>query len=52
MRNVETMEKERSPKLAIPSLLLAGSAVKSCRTVSISLPVYWVVLSHWEKQRN
>ena len=31
------MEKERSPKLVILSILLAGSVVKNCRTVSINL---------------
>jgi hypothetical protein len=34
------MEKEISPKLIIFSVLFAGSAVKSCRTVSINFPVY------------
>jgi len=46
LRNGETKEKGRSPKLIIFSVLLAGSIVKNYRTVSINFPVYWVALSH------
>jgi len=40
LRSVDAKEKEIPPKLVILSVLLAGSAVKSCRTVSINVPVY------------
>jgi hypothetical protein len=37
---MEAIEKEMSPKLIISSVLFAGSAVKNCRTVSMSFPAY------------
>jgi len=43
------MKKEMLPKPIVTSLLLAGSVVNNCRTVSINFPVYWVALSHLGK---
>jgi hypothetical protein len=40
VRSVDARKQEVSPKLIILSVLFAGSAVKNCRTVSISVPVY------------
>jgi hypothetical protein len=40
VRSGDAKEKEMSPKLVIFSVLLAGSAVKNCRTVSINFLVY------------
>ena len=36
----DSKEKDSSPKLIVFSVLFAGSAVKSCRTVSINYPIY------------
>jgi len=46
MRSFDSIEKEVSPKHILYSILYAGTAVKSCRTVVIDFPVYCVVLSH------
>ena len=46
MSSFDSMEKEVSPKHILYSILYAGSTVKSCRTVVINFPVYYVVLPH------
>jgi hypothetical protein len=50
LRNNDAREKEISPKLAIYSVLQAGSAVNNCRTVSIDNPGF-IELSYliWEE---
>jgi len=40
LRGDDAVEKEIPPKQIIFSVLFAGAAVNSCRTVSINVPVY------------
>ncbi len=46
------MAKEISPKCKVASLLYAGTAVKSCRTVFMAYPGHKVELSYQGKERG
>jgi len=46
------MSEEISPKCKVASLLYAGLAVNSCRTVLMAYPGHKVVLSYQGKERG